>query len=134
MPRTATLGKGHPQGAHRHDAAGRLPAADHTERDALLSSLVSTLDAAARVKPIGTAARAPDETAPSIANAIRDLLALDIDAAALLPPDDSSAASTTTRTFVVCRAAVESYLTAAERVSALALGDRDIRLPARSIA
>jgi hypothetical protein len=61
------------------------------------------------------------------ANAIRDLLALDIDAAALLPPDDSSAGFDNNADVLgVSPVLLESYLTAAERVSALALGDRDI--------
>ena len=61
------------------------------------------------------------------ANAIRDLLALDVDAAALLPPDDSSAGFDNNADVLgVSPVLLESYLTAAERVSALALGDRDI--------
>src|SRR4029453_14374907 len=97
------------------------------ERDALLSSLVATLDAAARAtanagRPLGHRLSRAE-----YANAIRDLLALDIDAAALLPPDDSSAGFDNNADVLgVSPVLLESYLTAAERVSALALGDRDI--------
>jgi len=97
------------------------------ERDALLSSLVSTLDAAARVKPNPGRPLAHRMNRAEYANAIRDLLALDIDAAALLPPDDSSAGFDNNADVLgVSPVLLESYLTAAERVSALALGDRDI--------
>ena len=58
------------------------------------------------------------------ANAIRDLLALDVDAASLLPPDDSSSGFDNNADVLgVSPVLLESYLTAAERVSALALGD-----------
>ena len=97
------------------------------ERDAVLSSLVSTLDAAARVRPNPGRPLAHRMNRAEYANAIRDLLALDIDAAALLPPDDSSAGFDNNADVLgVSPVLLESYLTAAERVSALALGDRDI--------
>ena len=97
------------------------------ERDALLSSLVSTLDTAARVRPNPGRPLAHRMNRAEYANAIRDLLALDIDAAALLPPDDSSAGFDNNADVLgVSPVLLESYLTAAERVSALALGDRDI--------
>ena len=58
------------------------------------------------------------------ANAIRDLLDLDVDATSLLPPDDSSAGFDNNADVLgVSPVLLESYLTAAERVSALALGD-----------
>ena len=97
------------------------------ERDALLSSLTSTLDAAARVTPNPGRPLAHRMNRAEYANAIRDLLALDVDAAALLPPDDSSAGFDNNADVLgVSPVLLESYLTAAERVSALALGDRDI--------
>src|SRR5262249_37897440 len=58
------------------------------------------------------------------ANAIRDLLALDIDASSLLPADDSSAGfDNVADALGVSPVLLESYLSAAERVSALAIGD-----------
>jgi cytochrome c551/c552 len=57
-------------------------------------------------------------------NAIRDLLALDVDVTSLLPPDDSSGGFDNNADVLgVSPVLLESYLTAAERVSALALGD-----------
>jgi hypothetical protein len=103
------------------------PRPNSGERDALLSSLVSTLDAAARVTPNPGRPLVHRMNRAEYANAIRDLLALDIDAAALLPPDDSSAGFDNNADVLgVSPVLLESYLTAAERVSALALGDRDI--------
>ena len=66
--------------------------------------LETALDrAAAGAAESRRARRCTASIAPSTPTPIRDLLALDIDAASLLPPDDSSAASTTTRTCSGCR-------------------------------
>ena len=61
-------------------------------------------------------------------NAIRDLLALDIgDVAALLPPDDSAYGFDTIADFLgVSQVLLERYLSAAGRISALAVGDVDV--------
>src|SRR5262245_1851648 len=57
-------------------------------------------------------------------NAIRDLLDLQIDAAALLPPDDSAFGFDNIGDLLdVSPALLERYLTAADRISALAVGD-----------
>jgi hypothetical protein len=61
------------------------------------------------------------------ANAVRDLLALDVDAAALLPPDDSSSGfDNVADALGVSPALMERYLSAADQVSALAVGDPEI--------
>ena len=58
------------------------------------------------------------------ANAIRDLLDFDVDVAALLPPDDSAFGfDNIGDLLVVSPSLLERYLAAADRVSALALGD-----------
>jgi hypothetical protein len=58
------------------------------------------------------------------ANAIRDLLALDVDAASLLPPDDSAFGfDNISDVLGVSPALQERYLSAAEKISALAVGD-----------
>ncbi len=58
------------------------------------------------------------------ANAIRDLLALDIDPATLLPADDSSSGFDNIADVLgVSPVLLESYLSAAERISALAVGN-----------
>ena len=58
------------------------------------------------------------------ANAIHDLLGFDVDVAALLPPDDSAFGfDNIGDLLVVSPSLLERYLAAADRVSALALGD-----------
>jgi hypothetical protein len=101
-----------------------MPQPDAAARQALVSWLEGTLDAAA--------AAAADPGRPLVhrlnrgeyKNAIRDLLALDVDVTSLLPPDDSSSGFDNNADVLgVSPVLLESYLTAAERVSALALGD-----------
>jgi hypothetical protein len=107
-----------PAGAPRPTAA---------ERDALLASLVTALDEGARAAPNPGRPLAHRLNRAEYGNAIRDLLALEVDASTLLPPDDSSAGFDNNADVLgVSPVLLESYLTAAERVSALALGDRDI--------
>ena len=106
---------------------GGSPRPSASERDALLASLAATLDEAARLKPNPGRPLVHRLNRAEYANAIRDLLALDVDAAGLLPPDDSSAGFDNNADVLgVSPVLLESYLTAAERVSALALGDRGI--------
>jgi hypothetical protein len=58
------------------------------------------------------------------ANAIRDVLNLEVDAAALLPPDDSGAGfDNMAEMLVVSPALVEGYVSAAMRISREAIGD-----------
>src|SRR4029077_13688881 len=57
-------------------------------------------------------------------NAIRDLLALDVDVMALLPPDDSALGfDNIAEVLSVSPALLERYMSAARRVSQLVLGD-----------
>jgi hypothetical protein len=107
-----------PVGAPRPDAA---------TSGALVAWLEQTLDHAA--------ASSPDPGRPALhrlnraeyANAIRDLLALDVDASALLPPDDSSSGFDNNADVLgVSPALLESYLGAARKIGALAVGDPGI--------
>src|SRR5262249_27362772 len=62
------------------------------------------------------------------ANAIRDILALDVDATALLPPDDSSSGFDNNADVLgVSPALLEHYLTASSKISRLAVWDVTIR-------
>jgi hypothetical protein len=104
-----------------------VPRPTASERDALLTSLAATLDEAATARPNPGRPLVHRLNRTEYANAIRDLLALDIDVSTLLPPDDSSAGFDNNADVLgVSPLLLESYLTAAERVTALALGDRDI--------
>ena len=107
-----------PPGARRPDQA---------TADALVTWLETTLDAAG--------AAAPNPGRPVVhrlnrveyANAVRDLLALDIDTATLLPPDDSSQGFDNIADVLgVSPALLEGYLAAAARISSLAVGDPSI--------
>ena len=60
------------------------------------------------------------------ANAIRDLLGLDVDATSLLPPDDMSQGyDNMSDVLTVSPTLLESYLTAAGRIARMAVGDPD---------
>jgi mono/diheme cytochrome c family protein len=100
-----------------------LPRPDAASQTALLTYLETKLDAAAAAHPV------PGRHAPhrlnraEYANAIRDLLALEVDAAALLPPDDSAEGFDNNADILgVSPALLERYLSAAARISALAVG------------
>ena len=63
------------------------------------------------------------------ANAVRDLLSIDVDVAAMLPPDDSAAGFDNNADVLgVSPALVEGYAAAAAKISRLALGDPAIGL------
>jgi hypothetical protein len=100
---------------------------DEPTYDALIASLEGVLDAAA--------ARQPDPGSPVLhrvnraeyANAIRDLLALEIAPASLLPPDDSAYGfDNVSDVLNVSPSLQERYLSAARKISALAVGDTQI--------
>ena len=105
------------------------PQPSRAARNAFTASLESSLD---RV-----AGRRPDPGAPALhrlnraeyANAIRDLLSLEIDVAAMLPPDDSAAGFDTIADVLgVSPALIEGYVAAATKISRLAIGDPSIGL------
>ena len=104
------------------------PRPEKAALDALVSNLETTLDVAA--------AAAPDVGRPPIhrlsrteyANAIRDLLALDVDVSELLPPDGTAHGfDNIAELLSVSPALLERYLSAARRVGALAIGNPAMR-------
>ena len=109
-----------PEGAPKPPAAAR---------EAFTVAIETTLDAAA--------ARRRDPGSPALhrlnraeyANAIRDLLALDVDVSTLLPPDDSTAGFDNIADVLgVSPALIEGYVAAAAKISRLAMGDPTIGL------
>ena len=101
-----------------------MPAPDAESRRALVGWLETSLDRSARTTPDPGRPLAHRLNRAEYENAVRDLLALEVDAATLLPPDDSSSGFDNNADVLgVSPVLLESYLTAAERVSALALGD-----------
>ena len=107
-----------PAGAPRPDAA---------THNALVSYLEGTLDRAAADRP-NPGRQSPHRlNRAEYANAIRDLLALEVDPATLLPPDDSADGfDNNADVLSVSPVLLERYLSAAATISALAVGDPKI--------
>ena len=107
-----------PQGAPRPDR-GSL--------DGFAAFLESTIDRAADAKPNPGHATMHRLNRAEYANAIRDLLRLDVDAAALLPPDDeSSGFDNIADVLRVSPALMERYLSASWNISRLAVGNTHV--------
>jgi mono/diheme cytochrome c family protein len=107
----------------RHMPPMGLPRPDEKTYEAVVGTLSSQLDtgAAAHVNPGRTDTfRRLNRT--EYQNAIRDLLALDIDVTSLLPADDAGYGFDNVTVANLSPALLESYLQAAQRVSGLALG------------
>jgi hypothetical protein len=112
--------------------AGMMPPAgasrpDRSALDGLAATLETSLDHAAAVHP--NPGRTPLHRMNRVeyANAIRDLLAVDVDAATLLPADDSSNGFDNIADVLgVSPALLERYVSAAAKVSRLAVGDTEI--------
>ena len=104
-----------------------MPRADAVAQARFITHLEAALDREAAARPN------PGRPAPhrlnraEYGNAIRDLLALEVDPAALLPPDDSADGFDNNADVLgVSPALLERYLSAAGKVSALAVGSRAI--------
>ena len=97
--------------------------------DAFVSALQTQIDRAAAAQPFAGTPALHRLNRAEYANAIRDLLALDVDAASLLPPDDSAAGFDNIADVLgVSPALIEGYATAAAKISRLAVGDPSIGL------
>jgi hypothetical protein len=104
-----------------------MPRPDAAMQERFVVHLEAALDREARERPN------PGRPAPhrlnraEYANAIRDLLALDVDPSALLPPDDSADGFDNNADVLgVSPALLERYLSAAAKLSALAVGSPSI--------
>jgi Protein of unknown function (DUF1592)/Protein of unknown function (DUF1588)/Protein of unknown function (DUF1587)/Protein of unknown function (DUF1595)/Protein of unknown function (DUF1585) len=104
-----------------------LPRPDPATSTAMVAHLESVLDRAAAEHP-NPGRQSPHRlNRAEYANAIRDLLALDVDAAALLPPDDSADGFDNNADVLnASPALLERYLAAAGTISALAVGSPSI--------
>jgi len=100
------------------------PQPDEPARLALAGWLETTIDTASVKRPNPGRPALHRLNRAEYQNAIHDLLALDIDAAALLPPDDSSYGFDNVADVLgVSPVLIERYVAAAETISALAVGD-----------
>ena len=106
-----------------------MPRPDAPTTTAFIRALETQLDNASRT------ARRPGSSRSALhrlnrteyGNAIRDLLALEIEPAAYLPPDDSSAGFDNNADLLgISPALLERYLAAAAKISALAIGNPSI--------
>ncbi len=101
-----------------------LPRPDEATKRALISRLEGVLDNSAKARPNPGRPLVHRLNRAEYANAIRDLLAVELDVSSMLPPDDSSGGFDNNADVLgLSPVLLESYLTAAERISALAIGD-----------
>ena len=107
-----------PAGARRPDAR---------TRDAFVTSIENDLDRAWAAHPNPGRPLLRRLNRAEYANAVRDLLAMDVDVAALLPPDDSAYGfDNISDALNVSPALQERYLAAAEKIGELAFGDPEM--------
>jgi mono/diheme cytochrome c family protein len=103
------------------------PRPDRATLDALAATVATALDRAAAASPNPGAAALHRLNRTEYGNAVRDLLDLPIDAAALLPGDDSSEGFDNQASVLgVSPALMQAYVTAAAKISRLAVGDPTI--------
>jgi uncharacterized protein DUF1592/uncharacterized protein DUF1588/uncharacterized protein DUF1587/uncharacterized protein DUF1585/uncharacterized protein DUF1595/cytochrome c len=94
-----------------------------TTYDAVISSLETSLDRAAAAHPNpGRTATIRRLTRTEYQNAIRDLLALEVDAVSLLPADDSSYGFDNVTVGDLSPTLLDRYISAAEKISRVAVG------------
>jgi cytochrome c551/c552 len=92
--------------------------------DSLISNLETSLDRAAAAQPNPGRATLHRLNRTEYGNAIRDLLNLEVDASALLPTDDASFGfDNIADVLTVSPALLERYMSAAGKISRLAVGD-----------
>jgi mono/diheme cytochrome c family protein len=97
--------------------------------DGFLTAVQAQIDRAAAAKPFAGTPALHRLNRAEYSNAIRDLLALDVDAASLLPPDDSAAGFDNIADVLgVSPALIEGYATAAAKISRLSVGDPGLGL------
>mgnify|MGYP003334179102 CR=1 FL=1 len=110
------------------------PRPDEAERGHTLAWLESSLDKVSGASPNPGRASVHRLNRFEYANAIRDLLALEIDAPSLLPGDNSGYGfDNIADVLAVSPGLMERYLIAADKISRLAVGDDTIRPQAETL-
>ncbi len=105
-----------------------LPRPDQASYDSLAMYLETELDRAAAASPNPGRTGLHRLNRAEYANAVRDLLALEIDGGALFPPDESAYGfDNMAAVLSVSPLLLERYLAAARKISSRALGDRGAR-------
>jgi len=101
-----------------------MPRPDKPTTDGFISWLETSLDRAAAAQPNPGRSPLHRLNRSEYANAIRDLLALNIDVTALLPADDeANGFDNIADVLKVSPSLLEQYLTASRQISSLAVGD-----------
>jgi hypothetical protein len=104
-----------------------MPRPDAATSRALVDYLEQTLDSAAAARPNPGRHAVHRLNRSEYANAVRDLLALDVDTSVLLPPDDSADGFDNNAALLgVSPVLLERYLSAAARISELAVGSAGV--------
>src|SRR6185295_2903368 len=99
------------------------PQPSEADRHAILTWLETSLDAASAARPNpGRTETLRRLNRTEYQNAIRDLLALDIDAASLLPPDESGHGFDNVTVSDLTPTLLDRYISAAQKISRLAIG------------
>ena len=102
-----------------------MPQPSEADRLAILTWLETSLDAASAAKPNpGRTETLRRLNRTEYQNAIRDLLALDIDAASLLPADESGHGFDNVNVGDLSPTLLNRYISAAQKISRLAVGAR----------
>jgi mono/diheme cytochrome c family protein len=103
-----------------------MPQPGAADRQGLASALEAALDRAAALHPYPGAPSMHRLNRAEYANAVRDLLALDIDPAALLPPDDPAYGfDNIGEVLALSPALLERYTSVAEQIATLAIGKKE---------
>ncbi len=101
-----------------------MPRPDKATLSAFASSLENTIDTAAAARPDPGHSALHRLNRSEYANAIRDLLALDVDSTTLLPPDDESYGfDNIADVLKTSPSLLERYMSASWNISRLAVGD-----------
>ena len=110
-----------------------MPRPDEATYDALAAHLEGALDRASAARPNpGRTDTFRRLSRVEYQNAVRDILALDVDVSSLLPKDDASHGFDNVANGELSPTLLERYLAAAQKVSRAAVGGRCRRLPATS--
>ena len=110
------------------------PKPDDATRHGLVAWLETNLDSAGSLKPDPGRPLLRRLNRAEYGNAVRDLLALEVDPASLLPPDDSGYGfDNNADILTISPVLLERYLAAAGQISALAVGDPETRPAGQTI-
>ena len=105
-----------------------MPRPDRTALEGFRRNIEASIDRAAQAKPNPGATALHRMNRAEYANAIRDLLAIDVDPATILPPDDSlEGLDNIADVLGTSPALIERYIGAAAKISRLAVGNTDVQ-------